>query len=116
MAKDYKIPLGAKMTSWKMDEQNPEWYNENLIVFVTRNREIGKEIVKECKRRHIRYFFDDITQDISLDGWPLDRYRVKIKETGLKVQQLAEWALTTYNTDYSEYIRTVWIEIQDQKK
>ena len=115
MAKDYKVPLCAKMTSWKMVDQNPEWYNENLIAIVTAYREVGDQIAKECKRRNILHFYDTYAQDI-VDGYPLDRYKVKIKETGLKVMELAEWALTRYNTDDSYYIRSVWIKIQDQKK
>ena len=120
MAKDYKIPLGAKMTSWKMVDQNPEWYNENLIVIVTVYREVGDQIAKECKRRNILHDYSDhhFYMGEVIDGRLVDRpkYKVKIKETGLKVQQLAEWALTRYNTDDSYYIRSVWIEIQDQKK
>ena len=53
-----------------------------------------------------------------IDGRLVDspKYKVKIKETGLQVQQLAEWALTRYNTEDSPNVMNVWISIQDQKK
>ena len=61
-------------------------------------REVGDQNAKECKRRNILHFYDTHTEYI-VDGYPLDRYKVKIKETRLKVQQLVEWTLTKYNTD-----------------
>ena len=61
MAKDYKVPLWWKMTMYRRDEQNPEWYNENLIVIKTRYREVGDQIAKECKRRNILHFYDTHT-------------------------------------------------------
>ena len=120
MAKDFKIPLWWKMTMWKMDEQNPEWYNENLIAIVTRYREVGDQIAKECKRRNILYDYSDhltYIGEVIEDRYVYSpKYRVKIKETGLQVQQMAEWALTRYNTEDSPNVMDVWIKIQDQKK
>ena len=120
MAKDFKIPLWWKMTMWKMDDQNPEWYNENLIAIVTRYREVGDQIAKECKRCNILHDYSDhhFYMGEVIDGRLVDspKYKVKIKETGLQVQQMAEWALTRYNTEDSPNVMNVWIEIQDQKK
>ena len=120
MAKDYKIPLGAKMTSYRWDDQNPEWYNENLIALVTRYREVGDQIAKECKRRNILHDYSDhhFYMGEVIDGRLVHspKYRIKIKETGLQVMELAKWALTRYNTEDSYCLYPVWIEIQDQKK
>ena len=121
MAENYKVPLWWKMTMYGRDEQKQEWYNENLIVIKTRYREDGDEIAKGCKRRNILHFYDTYTKDI-IDGWPVDTYKVKIKETGLKVKQLADWAIIKFNaedmliTDEGCNVRNVWIQIQDEKK
>ena len=120
MAKDYKIPLGAKMTSYRWDDQNPEWYNGNLIALVTRYREAGDQIAKECKRRNILHDYSDhhFYMGKVIDGRLVHspKYRIKIKETELQVMKLAKWALTRYNTKDSYCLYPVWIEIQDQKK
>ena len=119
MLQGYQIPLGWKMTMLQGD-QNTDWFNENLIVIVAVYRELGDQIAKECKRRNILHNYGDHLAYTGgfMDGNLVDRplYKVKIKETGLKVQQLAEWALNKFNTDDSYYVRNVRIEIQDQKK
>ena len=112
------------LLQWKMTmlqgDQNADWFNKNLIVIVAVYRELGDQIAKECKRRNILYYYGDHLVHIGdvIDGRLVDRvlYKVEIKETGLKVQQLAEWALNKFNTDDSYYVQNVWIEIQDQKK
>ena len=102
------------------DEHKPEWYNENLIVIKARYRLDGDEIAKECKRRNIRHYYNK-SQEI-VDGWPVDSYWIEIKETGLKVQKLADWAIRRFNTeerlktDGGMNVRNVWIKSQDEKK
>ena len=121
MAENYEVPLSYKMTMYGRDKQNPEWYNNNLIAIKTRYREHGNKIAKECKRRNILHYYDTFTEDI-VDGWPVTTYKVKIKETGLKVQQLADWAIMKFNaedmliTDEGWNVTNVWIQIQDEKK
>ena len=119
MSQGYQVPIEWKMTMERGD-QNTDLFNENLIVIVAVYREIGDQIAKECKRRNILHSYSDhlaYMGDFD-DGYLVynPRYKIKIKETGLKVQELAEWALDKFNTEDNYNIRNVWIEIQDQKK
>ena len=120
MLQGFQVPLEWKMTNVNSYDQNPDWYNENLIVIVAVYRVHGDQIAEECKRRNILCDYSDhlFYMGTFIDGNLVDRplYKVRIKETGLKVQQLAKWVLNKYNTDDSYYVRNVWIEIQDQKK
>ena len=120
MLQGYQVPLEWKMSNVNSYDQNPDWYNENLIAIVTRYREVGDQIAKECKRRNILHDYSDhhFYMGEVIEGRLVHspKYKVKIKETGLQVQQLAEWALTRYNTEDSLHVMSVWIKIQDQKK
>ena len=109
------MPRDRRLLKWY---QNTEWFNENLIVIKAAYPSVGDEIKEECKRRNILYYYGDhhiYIGDLIIGGRLVERdeYKVKIKETGLKVKELAEWALNRFNTVQRIY---VWIEIQDEKK
>ena len=93
--------------------QTTDWFNKNLIVIKAAYRSVGDEIKEKCKQSNILYYYGGH----SIDGgdeyigrmrvWT-DEYRVEIKETGLKVKELTEWALNKFNTKTKD---DVWIEI-----
>ena len=97
--------------------QNTDWFNENLIVIKASYQSVGDKIKEECKQRNIICYYGDHSinrGDVIVEGMLVERdeYKVKIKETGLKVKKLVEWALNRFNTRGRNY---VWIEIQDLK-
>ena len=113
--------LSRKMTKYRRDEQKPEWYNDNRIAIMVLYEKHAAEISKECKRRNIQHFYHSHV-DILFTGGILECYMVKIQETGLKVQQLVDWAILKFNaeemlkTDWGFNKANVWIEILEEKK
>ena len=117
-----RMVLSRKMSSkYRRDEQKPEWYNDNRIAILVLYEKYAAEISKECKRRNIEHFYHDHVQ-ISPTGGLLECYMVKIQETGLKVQQLVDWAILKFNTeemlktDWGFNMVNVWIEVLEEKK
>ena len=121
MAENYIVPLSYKMSRYRRDEQKQEWYNDNRIAIMVLYEKHAAEISKECKRRNIRHFYHPHV-DVLFTGSLLELYMVKIQETGLKVQQLVDWAILKFNAE--EMLKTddgfnkanVWIEILEEKK
>ena len=125
MAENYIVPLSYKMTKYRRDQQKPEWYNENLIIIKTRHRQYGDEIAKECKRRNIVHSYVDFYMiKVAFTGDIVEepRYKIYIKETGPKVQDLVNWAVLKFNaeekliTDEGSNKWNVWIQVKDEEK
>ena len=93
------------------DGQKQEWYDNESIYMCCSCNEIGDEIKNECKRRNISHqYLPDVIEyrpKRSLSeacACPEYMCKIQILETGLKVRQLVDWAITKFN-DYS-----VWIQ------
>ena len=118
---DNRIALSRKMSRYRRDEQKPEWYNDNRIAIMLLYEKHAAEISKECKRRNIQHFYHSHV-DVLFTGGLLECYMVKIQETGLKVQQLVDWAILKFNaeemlkTDWGFNKANVWIKILEEKK
>ena len=123
---NYVRPLSYKMTMYRRDQQKPEWYNENLIIIQTRHKQYGDEIAKECKRRNIVHSYVDfyMVKVSPLTGGIVEepRYKIHIKETGPKVQDLVDWAVLKFNaeekliTDWGCNKWNVWIQVKDEEE
>ena len=124
MAENYIVPLSYKMTMCRRDQQKPEWYNENPIIINARHRQYGDEIAKECKRRNIMHSYVDFYKIKLVYGDIVEepRYKIYIKETGPKVQELVDWAILKFNaeekliTDEGINKWNVWIQVKDEEK
>ena len=82
--------------------QTTGWFNENRIVIKAAYRSVGDEIKEKCKQSNILYSYGG---HCILGGD--DEYKTEINQTGLKVKELAEWALDRFNTATRA---DVWIE------
>ena len=102
------------------DKHKPEWYDENLAVIYARYKQDGDEIAKECKRRGIRHIYHPNKIEI-VGGWPTTFHTIRIEEKGLKVQQLAGWAIMKFNTEErlktedGMNVKNVWVQHQEEK-
>ena len=110
----------AQMSTYNRNNQNQEWYCEPIYI-CTHNEIIGEEIRDECKRREINYnYYPDVIEYKHVEGERYDKMdciitKIEMIDTGLKVQQLADWAITENNVsiplnpfDYTSYM--VWIQ------
>ena len=121
------IPLSKttiQMSKYVRDDQKQEWYNEPIYICCCCYK-IGDEIRDECKRRKIKHEYIEIVIEYktrrSLDEAPAQSdpmCKIEIRETGLKVQQLSDWAITTFNDEtmelapYDVNAYSVWIQPQ----
>ena len=126
MAENYITPLSYKMTKYRRDQQKSEWYNDNLIIIAANHKFYGDEVAKECKRHNIAHSYVDfykITVD-PVTGCMVEepRYKIHIKETGPKVQDLVDWAVLKFNaeekliTDWGCNLWNVWIQVKDEEE
>ena len=110
----------AQMSTYNRNNQNQEWYCEPIYI-CTHDEIIGEEIRDECKRREINHnYYPDVIEYRHVEGARYDKLdyiiiKIEMIDTGLKVQQLADWAITENNVsipldpfDYTSYM--VWIQ------
>ena len=109
----------AQMSTYNRNNQKQEWYDEHIYI-CTHSDIISEEIRDECKRRKINYEYRPFVVERRFRKRTLveSRYnicKIEVLDTGLKVQQLADWAITEYNVwlpldpfDYNSYM--VWIQ------
>ena len=119
------IPLSKaiiQMSTYVRDNQKQEWYDEPIYICCSEYH-TGDEIRDECRRRKIKHrCFDDVTErrpSRGLNEEQSDRiYKIQIFDTGLKVKQLADWAITKFNYEtmelppYDVLAYNVWIQPQ----
>ena len=97
------IPLSKAaihMSKYVIDDQKQELYDKPIYI-CTREFKIGREIRDECQRRKIRHeCFPNVLEyssnKVKSVGYDYI-YKIEIHDTGLEVQQLADWAITTFN-------------------
>ena len=110
----------AHMSTYNRNKQHQKWYCEPIYI-CTHDEIIGEEIRDECKRREINHnYYPDVIEYRHVEGARYDKLdyniiKIEMIDTGLKVQQLADWAITEYNVpiplqpfDYASYM--VWIQ------
>ena len=81
--------------------QTTEWFNKNRIVIKAAYRSVGDEIQEKCEQSNILYYYVRYHSIHGGDGKTrvsTDEYKIEINQTGLKVKELAEWALNRFNT------------------
>ena len=121
------IPLSKatiQMSKYVRDNQKQEWYDEPIYICCSECK-TGDEIRDECQRRKIKHkCFANVTEyrpRRSLDEARYqsdDIYKIEILETGLKVKQLADWAITKFNYEtmllapHDVLAYLVWIQPQ----
>ena len=111
----------AQMSTYNRNTQKQKWYDEHIYI-CTDNPFIGREIRDECKRRKIHHEYHPFVTEyrfrVSTRFEKSDNIcKIEMFDTGLKAQQLADWAITEYNVsiplepfDYTSYM--VWIQPQ----
>ena len=122
MGENCDVPMWAKMSKYKRDDQKQEWYDDNLLFIYCRHYQYGREIKDECKRRNIKQNYYPRRLEIDNNGRPVVVNKIAIYDKGLKVRQLVDWAITRYNNE--EMIITedgvntynVWVEFQNAVK
>ena len=110
----------AQMSMYNRNKQHQKWYCKPFYI-CTHAEIIGKEIRDECKRREINYnYYPDVIEYKHVEGERYDKIdcvltKIEIIDTGLKAQQMADWAITENNVsvpldpfDYDSYM--VWIQ------
>ena len=119
------IPLSnatVQMSKYVRDDQKHEWYNEPIYICCI-DYEIANEIRDECKRRKIKHeYFPNVVEYrprrslTEAHDQSENMCKIEILETGLKVQQLADWAITKFNNEpmdlslYDVLSYCVWIQ------
>ena len=95
--------------------QTTDWFNKNRIVIKTPYRSVSDEIKEKCEQSNMLYYY---VRSHSIHGGDeyigkarvsTDEYKIEINQTGLKVKELAKWALNKFNTETRV---VVWIELQ----
>ena len=107
--------LVGEMSRLAMDGQKTELFMEPFFIIRTMTREAAEEIVEECKRLDIQYYYD-ASQD-GVEDWPAGRYEVEIRETGLKGQELGDWVTARFNVEGGQPLYTrEGLVITDKRK
>ena len=122
------IPLSkatVQMSKYVRDDQKQEWYDNEPIYICCINYKIADEIRDECKRGKIKHeYFPNVVEYRPRRSLTEERDRsddmckIEIQETGLKVRQLADWAITKFNDEqmdlspYDVLSYCVWIQPQ----
>ena len=112
-----------QMSKYIRDDQKQEWYDNEPIYICSSNYNIGDEIRDECKRRNIshRYYPNVIEYERGrglADEKCIYVCKIQMHETGLKVRQLSDWAITKFNEEtmylgpYDIEAYSVWIQPQ----
>ena len=119
-------PTSKKMFFRNRGKQDPSWYTGG-IYFCTHylnNGRIAAKIEEECERRNIpfkpilakeRALVDGVVSEDHGRPHPYDARKVFIPQspevTELKMIELADWVLTTINTEKNRwYTKSVWIQ------
>ena len=110
----------AQMSTYNRNNQKQEWYDGHIYICTYRD-DVGEEIRDECKRRKINYKYHPFIierryRKRTLIEYPYNLCKIEVLDTGLKVQQLTDWAITECNElrlpldyfDYKAYV--VWIQ------
>ena len=109
----------AQMSTYNRNNQNQEWYCEHVYI-CSNSSIIGRKIRDECKRRKIDHEYHPfVTEYRRRESTRVEKSdnicKIEMIDTGLKVQQLTDWAITEYNVsipldpfDYASYM--VWIQ------
>ena len=121
------IPLSKatiQMSKYVRDNQKQEWYDEPIYICCSEYK-IGDEIRDECQRRKIKHeYFPNVVEYRPRCSLDEERYqsdnmcKIEIQETGLKVKQLADWAITKFNYEtmllapHDVLAYLVWIQPQ----
>ena len=87
--------LVGEMSRLAMDGQKTELFMEPFVIIRTMTQEAAEEIVEECKRLDIQYYYD-VSQD-GVEDWPAGGYEIELRETGLKCQELGAWITARFN-------------------
>ena len=120
------IPLSRavmRMSTYKRDNQKQKWYDDGFYICTT-DPYIGDQIEDECRRRKIRRKCTPFVTERSTnknkvrsEGYKSGYiYKIAIYDTGLKVKQLADWAITTFNDEEIVFLPddilsyNVWIQ------
>ena len=111
----------VQMSKYIRDDQKQEWYDEPIYICIDYNcYKVEDEIMAECKRCKIQYDYIPMVVDYcEIHRARSDTmHKLCIFGTGLKVKQLADWAITTYNFEemylhpYDPRAYSVWIQPQ----
>ena len=98
--------------------QTMDWFNKNRIVIKAAYRSVSDEIKEKCEQSNMLYYYvhshcihciHGEDEYIGKAGVSTDEYKIEINQTGLKVKELAKWALNKFNTETRV---VVWIELQ----
>ena len=107
--------LVGEMSRLAMDGQKTELFMELFVIIRTMTQEAAQEIVEECKRLDIQYYYD-ASQD-GVEDWPAGGYEVEIRETGLKCQELGDWVTARFNVEGGQPLYTYeGLVIKDKRK
>ena len=112
------------MTSKNRNKQELSWYTGGIYLcshFLNHGR-IADKIEEECKRRNIPFKSILAKERAVTDGvvsersgtYAYDVRKVAIPQspetTALERKELADWAITTINTELQPYTHAVWIQ------
>ena len=113
------MPLSKRviqMSTYERDNQKQEWYDEPIYICCSEYHE-QDEIRDECRRRKIKHeCFIDVTECRPGEEDSNSICKIQIFDTGLKVKQLADWAITKFNYEtmnlpaYHVLAYNVWIQ------
>ena len=111
----------VQMSKYVRDDQKQEWYDNEPIYICCMTNEIGDEIKNECKRRNISHrYLPDVIEYRPKRGLTEEMCKIQMLETGLKVRQLVDWAITTFNDETMDVEGNdidgcfVWIQLQKE--
>ena len=116
---------GIKMTARDRNKQELNWYTEGIYLcthFLNGGR-IAGEIEEECKKRKIPFKSILVKERSAAIGdtaesddetWNIQKVAIpqSPETTALEKKQLADWAVTTFNTNpgLKHYSKAVWIQ------
>ena len=109
----------VQMSKYVRDDQKQEWYDNEPIYICCSSNEIGDEIRDECKRRNISHrYHSNVIEYRPKRGLTEEMCKIQMFETGLKVRQLVDWAITKFNDETMDVAEIgidayyVWIQPQ----
>ena len=117
--------IGKNLTSQNRNKQELNWYTGGIYLcthFLNHGR-IADKIEEECKRRKIPFKTIFVKEQPVVKGvvterdggpYPYEVRKVAIPQspetTALEKKELADWAITTFNTGLKLYCHAVWIQ------
>ena len=111
----------VQMSKYVKNDQKQEWYDNEPIYICCSSYEIGDEIKNECKRRNISHrYLPDVIEYRPKRGQTEEMCKIQMLETGLKVRQLVNWAITIFKGETMDVeeigIDGCFVWIQPQKE